>query len=415
MNFQNKKIYLIGLSIIAAGLVFAVSASFASAAGCEKNPAQSLFQTYANPLISFAEKTINGFGYNVALAAAPDPDFCGSDSVGCSGSTPTSTISWEAAPSSYSPDIYGSYYTLDHYILTVNGVGTYNTGLNTSYTVSSGLSLNTTYNWSVEAYYWSSTGTCAQWGWSQWEPVCVEWIQVETSSADIGYTNQPHGSFTTPSSCAPPPTITAQPQSQTINSGGTATLSVSATTSCVPSGFSYQWYQGLSGDTSNPISGATASSYTTPSLTVATNYWVKITDNCGGSVNSDTATVTITAAGFFLNSSNNIFVTLTKDQGKYSNATTLTVDPYSGFSSTVNLSVQSVSPSLPAGSSFSFTPSSLTSSQYTTGSQFKVYVGPGLTSSQQYTIIVQGKDGGLVRTAQVILNAQVVRPEWKEI
>jgi hypothetical protein len=335
--------------------------------------------------------------------------------VACSGSTPTATISWEAAPSPTGNGT-GGLCQLNHYILTMAGVGTYNT-VNTSYTVSSGLSKNTTYNWSVEAYYWCDSDPCVQWGWVGTDYTCLQWSQVEKSSADRGYTNQPHGSFTTPSSCAPPPTITEQPQSQTINSGQTATLSVSATTSCVPSGFSYQWYQGLSGDTSNPISGATASSYTTPSLTVATNYWVKITDNCGGSVNSDTATVTIAAAGFFLNSSNNIFVTLTKDQGKYSNATTLTVDPYSGFSSTVNLSVQSVSPSLPAGSSFSFTPSSLTSSQYTTGSQFKVYVGPGLTSSQQYTIIVQGIDvgGGLVRTAKVILNAQVVRPEWKEI
>ena len=46
-----------------------------------------------------------------------------------------------------------------------------------------------------------------------------------------------------------PPWIASQPQSQTIASGNTATLFVAAT-GTTP--FSYQWYQGSSGDTSQP-------------------------------------------------------------------------------------------------------------------------------------------------------------------
>lgn len=54
----------------------------------------------------------------------------------------------------------------------------------------------------------------------------------------------------------------------------------------------YQWYQGSSGDTSNPINGATNSSFTTPALTTTTSYWVRIS-NAVGSVDSNTAVITI--------------------------------------------------------------------------------------------------------------------------
>ena len=89
---------------------------------------------------------------------------------------------------------------------------------------------------------------------------------------------------------AQPPGITSHPQSTTINSGATANLSVSAN----GTGLTYQWYRGNSGNTSNPINGATSSSFTTPALTQTTSYWVRVT-NAGGSVDSNTATVSVTA------------------------------------------------------------------------------------------------------------------------
>ena len=102
----------------------------------------------------------------------------------------------------------------------------------------------------------------------------------------VGGTSSNGSLFTIPA----PPVITAQPQSQTIASGQSATLSVAATGGTL----SYQWYQGTSGTTTSPISGATASSYTTPSLTASTNYWVRVT-NATGPTNSATAAITVSA------------------------------------------------------------------------------------------------------------------------
>jgi hypothetical protein len=86
-----------------------------------------------------------------------------------------------------------------------------------------------------------------------------------------------------------PPSITTQPASQTINSGQTATMTVAASGTAP---LSYQWYQGSSGVTTNPISGATGTSYTTPALTATTTYWVQVT-NTAGKANSNTATITV--------------------------------------------------------------------------------------------------------------------------
>jgi hypothetical protein len=85
------------------------------------------------------------------------------------------------------------------------------------------------------------------------------------------------------------PTITTQPQSQTISPGQTATLSVAA--SGTPP-LSYQWYIGTSGNVANPIGGATSSSYTTPALTSTTRYWVRVT-NTSGTADSNTATISV--------------------------------------------------------------------------------------------------------------------------
>jgi hypothetical protein len=87
----------------------------------------------------------------------------------------------------------------------------------------------------------------------------------------------------------PVPVITTQPQSATIPSGTSATLSVTAT-GTPP--LAYQWFVGASGVTTNPIAGATSSSFTTPLLTTNTTYWVRVS-NAGGPVNSTSATVTV--------------------------------------------------------------------------------------------------------------------------
>src|SRR5664280_1444773 len=82
------------------------------------------------------------------------------------------------------------------------------------------------------------------------------------------------------------PSITVQPQSQIVQGGQTATLSVTATAT-MP--LSYRWYQGDAGDTSTPV-GANASTFTTPPLKSTTGYWVWVFNACG---TADSATATI--------------------------------------------------------------------------------------------------------------------------
>jgi len=92
--------------------------------------------------------------------------------------------------------------------------------------------------------------------------------------------------------CAPPfaPTPTASPSS--IASGQSSTLTASPTGT---GPFTYQWFTGASGDTSNQIPGATNSS-TIVSPTVTTSYWVKVTGQCAPPSNSPATTVTVTCS-----------------------------------------------------------------------------------------------------------------------
>lgn len=93
---------------------------------------------------------------------------------------------------------------------------------------------------------------------------------------------------------APTPTdafeITSQPQSQSVDTGASVTLRVSANGS---STFHYQWYVGESGTTSAPIPDAVSPTYTTPPLTNTTTYWVRITGETR-SIDSATATIAVT-------------------------------------------------------------------------------------------------------------------------
>jgi hypothetical protein len=88
------------------------------------------------------------------------------------------------------------------------------------------------------------------------------------------------------------PTVTSQPLSQNVGIGQTALLTVTATGTAP---LSHQWYTGSSPSTISPLVGATSAAYTTPVLSVATSYWVRVTSP-HGIANSSTATVTPTAS-----------------------------------------------------------------------------------------------------------------------
>jgi len=95
------------------------------------------------------------------------------------------------------------------------------------------------------------------------------------------------------------PTITTQPVSQTILAGKTATFSVAASGTSL----NYQWQKNGSA-----ITGATASTYTTPAETTADNgaKFAVLVSNSAGSVTSSAATLTVTAPGTLSSSASSL-------------------------------------------------------------------------------------------------------------
>jgi hypothetical protein len=61
----------------------------------------------------------------------------------------------------------------------------------------------------------------------------------------------------------PPPVIASAPASGSVVANDRTRLSVAATGA---GALTYQWYRGASGDTSNPIAGATAATWLTPAI-----------------------------------------------------------------------------------------------------------------------------------------------------
>src|SRR5438045_1421421 len=86
------------------------------------------------------------------------------------------------------------------------------------------------------------------------------------------------------------PTITRQPASQTVTTGQRATFTVTATGTAP---LSYQWQKN-----GTVISGATATSYTTPVTTAADNgdQFTVVVSNTAGSMTSNAAALTVNSA-----------------------------------------------------------------------------------------------------------------------
>ena len=93
------------------------------------------------------------------------------------------------------------------------------------------------------------------------------------------------------------PTISSQPSSKTVTAGQTASFSVTASGTAP---LNYQWKKNGAA-----ISGATAASYTTPATTSADSgaQFSVVVNNASGSVTSNLATLTVTAATLSLNAS----------------------------------------------------------------------------------------------------------------
>ena len=92
------------------------------------------------------------------------------------------------------------------------------------------------------------------------------------------------------------PVVTVPAATLPIPAGGNITLTESAT-GVAP--LTYQWYQGNSGDTSQPV-GTNGPTWTTPALLSSTSYWVRVTDGNGQSADSPALLVTVAPIGFGL-------------------------------------------------------------------------------------------------------------------
>ena len=89
------------------------------------------------------------------------------------------------------------------------------------------------------------------------------------------------------------PVITRQPEAVTIALGSGAEFSVAAAGN---GPLTYQWFRGLRGDTSQPVSGATSASFSAPPATTAVNYWVRVS-NPFAHTDSNTAVLAVAGSG----------------------------------------------------------------------------------------------------------------------
>jgi hypothetical protein len=83
------------------------------------------------------------------------------------------------------------------------------------------------------------------------------------------------------------PSITTHPANKSIFVGTTATLSV---TGAGTGPLHYQWFEGATGDTTKPR-GTDSATFTSAPLMKRTQFWVRVTGNCGQPASSNTATV----------------------------------------------------------------------------------------------------------------------------
>lgn len=184
------------------------------------------------------------------------------------------------------------------------------------------------------------------------------------------------------------PSIIQQPADQQIAVGASANLVVSASGTAP---LQYQWYQGQSGNTGNPLNGETFAGFTTPNLSSTTSYWVRV-QNSAGSVDSRTVTVIVQTGGSGTPPS---ITSQPQDQqvGRNGNATlavgasgsaTLQYQWYQGGSGDISAPISGA-----VGTTYT-TPSLATTTTY----WVRVTNGAGTADSRTATVAVQGSSSG---------------------
>jgi len=120
------------------------------------------------------------------------------------------------------------------------------------------------------------------------------WVRVSNS---CGLANSDPVTVTVGSGGQPPPSclpvvINAITENLTISSNTPVSLAVAASGG---TSFHYAWFAGTSGDPSHPV-GGDQPSFTSDPLFGNSSFWVKVTNDCGNSINSNTVTITVVPA-----------------------------------------------------------------------------------------------------------------------
>jgi hypothetical protein len=172
-----------------------------------------------------------------------------------------------------------------------------------------------------------------------------------------------------------PTAITTQPASQTINSGNSATLSVAATGTAP---LNYQWYQ-VSGTSSTAIPGAISATYTTPSLTASTGFYVVVNNAANFPQTSQTAVITVIVPPTIVSQSANPAIA-------------------SGQTATLSVTASGTSP---AYQWYTLTGGNLTP---ITGALSSSYTTPALTAPASFQVTVSNSAGHSSATFQVSID-----------
>jgi len=206
------------------------------------------------------------------------------------------------------------------------------------------------------------------------------WVRVTNScgSADSATIT------VTPVQGCDPPNITVQPQSQTIAPNNSATLSVGASGDNPKT---YQWYQGVVGDTTTPV-GTNSSTFTTPPLTNTTSYWVRVTNSCGNAA-SQLATITVSNCAPVIN---------VQPQSQ-------TITPNSNATLTVGAIGDSPL-------SFQWYQGQLGDTSTPVGTNANVFLTPALTTTTSYWVRVSNPCGNVSsQLATITVSAQCAPPQ----
>jgi|GEM_PF-3344977 len=196
-----------------------------------------------------------------------------------------------------------------------------------------------------------------------------------------------------------------------LNTSTQVDSSVSLSVTAAGSGLTYQWYSGVSGDTSSPLSGKTSSTYSPPVATAGQqSYWVRVTS--GATVeNSETAVVKVVPRILVITDpplDRSTYVGDSFYYYVYTNGSNVTYQWYSGLSGDTSSPLAtktsySFSPSVTVAGTFLYWMRATSGPAYVDSPAATVTVigrPPVLTTQPQNQLLSQGT-GGISLTAAV--------------